>query len=722
LAVTLAITLLGALLVALVAPATAQAWEQVGVPSDGACPDVLVLSARGSGEEPQANGGVDPADYESDPYNGMGKVGYHVYLRLRETLPDVHIAYEGVQYAGEPVLNLDDVLGQPSLVRTPWWYMENAKAGARLMAAEIGLVDARCQHKTKFVLTGFSQGAWAVHRAIRHLRPNLRSQVRGVLMYGDPLYFPFQRINRVNNLMNSRPGVAFLVDLASVEVPSDLQARTGDYCFTHDPVCQLGRLNVFEHLSYVTTGLAKQGADFVRQFLPQTSTWTTITSGAPPDGAVDTPYYFAFTSDYGHGRVTWSFSGELPPGLDPSTANTEGILSGTPTDYGSYSFTVKATDSLGRSGTKTYRITIEPPPPPPCTSNCSTASAYAWGYNNVGQLGNDSTMNSSLPVQVSNSGSFKAVSAGENHNLALDTSGTVWAWGYNNYGQLGDGTTTTALTPVQVSGLSGVTAIAAGNGHSLAVRNDGTVWAWGRNDYGELGDGTTSNSSTPVQVQGLSGVTAIAADKGSSSMAVRQDGTVWAWGYNYFGQLGDGTTDNRLTPVQVSGLSGVIAIAAGSGHSLALTSDGSVWAWGSNGVGELGDGTTTDSLTPVHVGGLSGVTRISVSDGSSYALRSDKTVWAWGWNGYGQLSDGTTNNSSTPVQVTGLPSVIAISSGGQSALALADDGTVWAWGYNGEGELGDATTNNSSTPVHVIGLNRIFAVSAGWKHELALQS
>jgi len=184
-----------------------------------------------------------------------------------------------------------------------------------------------------------------------------------------------------------------------------------------------------------------------------------------------------------------------------------------------------------------------------------------------------------------------------------------------------------------------------------------------------LGNGTTNNSSTPLQVPNLSQVVALAAGYGHS-LALRSDGTVWAWGDNSYGQLGNGTTTNSSTPVQVSGLSGIVAISAGGYHSLALRSDGTVWAWGENSFGQLGNGTATDSYTPVHVSSSSGIVAISAGGSHSLAVRSDGTVWAWGNNFAGELGNGTFTDSSTPVQVSGLSGVTAIAGGGYHSLAL----------------------------------------------------
>ncbi|HZH78690.1 MAG TPA: RCC1 repeat-containing protein, partial [Archangium sp.] len=189
-----------------------------------------------------------------------------------------------------------------------------------------------------------------------------------------------------------------------------------------------------------------------------------------------------------------------------------------------------------------------------------------------------------------------------------------------------------ASHPFTVSVTSTCTLSAVGGfSHSLAVRPDGTVWAWGNNTYGQLGDGTNTRRHTPVRVNGLSGVVAVAAG-GGHSVAVRGDGTVWTWGNNMFGQLGDGTTTERWTPMQVRGLSGVVAVAAGGASSLAVREDGTAWAWGDNDTGQLGDGTSTRRWTPVQVNGLSDVVAVATGGTHSLAARKDGTVWAWGYN------------------------------------------------------------------------------------------
>jgi alpha-tubulin suppressor-like RCC1 family protein len=284
-----------------------------------------------------------------------------------------------------------------------------------------------------------------------------------------------------------------------------------------------------------------------------------------------------------------------------------------------------------------------------------------------------------------------------------------------------DGSVDSPADTVQIEAQTGVSALAAGYNHSLAVRTDGTVWAWGDNGFGQLGTGATgSYTKSPVQVSGLTSATAVSG--GYHSLAVRSDGTAWAWGYNYYGSLGDGTTTNRNTPVQVTGLSGVVAVAGGQEYSLALRTDGTVWAWGRNTFGQLGDGSTTNRSTPVQVTGLSSVVSVEAGNASSFAVRSDGTVWAWGHNTYGTLGDGSTTNRKIPVQVTGLSNVASVTAREAHVLAVRSDGTLWAWGWNGHGQLGDGTTTDRHSPVQVTGLTGVVGAAAGVYHSLAVRS
>ncbi|HET9475613.1 MAG TPA: hypothetical protein VFO82_17060 [Steroidobacteraceae bacterium] len=248
-----------------------------------------------------------------------------------------------------------------------------------------------------------------------------------------------------------------------------------------------------------------------------------------------------------------------------------------------------------------------------------------------------------------------------------------------------------------------VTAVAPSSLHSLALGADGSVWAWGNNDFGALGDGTTTSSDVPVPVDGLTNVIAIATGD-SHSVALRADGTVWTWGGNPSGVLGTDTTTARSLPGQVAGLNEIIAIAGRHLHVLALRRDGTVWAWGNNRYGQLADDTQVFRPTPMRIDGLSSVVGVLAQSFHSLAVLGDGSVWGWGSNGRGQLGDGTEENSRLmPVQALGITNVVAIAGGRDHTLALRSDGSVWAWGENADGELGDGTTMNRLTPVPVLG-------------------
>jgi alpha-tubulin suppressor-like RCC1 family protein len=328
-----------------------------------------------------------------------------------------------------------------------------------------------------------------------------------------------------------------------------------------------------------------------------------------------------------------------------------------------------------------------------------------WGDNEYGQLGDGTTNNNSRPVAVSGLTRFIAVSAGSRHTAALKSDGTVWTWGSNQFGPLGDGTTTDGPTPVAASGVGldgAAVAVACGPYHNLALATNGWIWAWGFNFDGELGLGPATYIKYPDPVAAEDGAWVGIAAGGYHSLALRANGTVWATGGNDSGQLGNGTTTGHVGfySVSVSGLSGVMAIAAGSDHSVALKSNGTVWTWGANYAGQLGDGTTTNHYTPIQVGGLSGMTAIAAGGEHTVALKSDGTVWSWG----ATIGDGTTTNHLTPAQASGLSGVVAIAAGYSHTVALKSDGTIWAWGGNVHGELGDGTTTTHYTPVQVSGL------------------
>jgi alpha-tubulin suppressor-like RCC1 family protein len=268
--------------------------------------------------------------------------------------------------------------------------------------------------------------------------------------------------------------------------------------------------------------------------------------------------------------------------------------------------------------------------------NDGTAWALAWGEDLYGQTGNAAFLHQQTNVmQITNLTAIASMSAGFHHGLALNTNGQVWAWGMNNWGQVGVGGLNIPV-PLQMTNLSSMIGIAAGGYHSLALKAGGTVWGWGKAEYGQLGDGSTPPYRTiPVRTANLTNVIAIAAGK-DNGLAL-SNGVVWAWGANYYGQLGTSNFNQQNIPVRVIGLSNVVAIAAGAYHGLALKSDGTVWAWGDNQHGQVGNCSNNPFQTvPVQVNGLSNVVAVSVGGEHSVALKSDGTIVQWGFINYGQ--------------------------------------------------------------------------------------
>jgi alpha-tubulin suppressor-like RCC1 family protein len=343
----------------------------------------------------------------------------------------------------------------------------------------------------------------------------------------------------------------------------------------------------------------------------------------------------------------------------------------------------------------------------------TTGGVRCWGGSYNGQLG-DRTRSYFRPTPIRVRGLTSGVAqitGGSDHTCALTLVGGVKCWGSNASGQLGNNTTTERYRPVNVTGLaSGVTQVAAGGAHTCALMTGGAVKCWGGNYGGELGDGTTTNRLVPVDVAGLpGGVTQVAAG-GAHTCALMTGGAVKCWGGNYGGELGDGTTTNRLVPVDVTGLaSGVTQITTGGSHTCALTAAGGAKCWGHNGFGQLGDNTTAERHMPVDVAGLtSGVTQITAGYGHTCVLIAAGGARCWGYNISGQLGDNKWTDRHTPGNVVGLASgVTQITAGYGHTCALTAVGDVMCWGGNEYGNLGDNSTSTRLVPVFAVGFGGV---------------
>lgn len=344
---------------------------------------------------------------------------------------------------------------------------------------------------------------------------------------------------------------------------------------------------------------------------------------------------------------------------------------------------------------------------------CSDGTLWAWGFNGAGQLGDGTYDERSVPAQVSSLTGVVAIAAGYQHSLAVLSDGTVWAWGYNADGQVGDGSSVSRNTPRQVTSVKGpAKAVAAGASHSLALQEDGTLWAWGGNSDGQLGNGSTTKSKSAVAVSGLAGITQVRAGA-YHSLAIDGSGAVWSWGAGTYGQLGQGASQSRSTAGVISGLTGAVSVAGGEGHTLVALDNGTVYAFGRNSNGQLGTGDTTSTLLPILIPELAGVTVVSAGAQHSLAITAVGAE-SWGANWEGQLGvpslDGCDPSSPSeltcvkqPTEIPGLSDLRDVGAGYVFSIALSFQDVIYTWGSNAQSQLGNGTTQNQASPVVIAG-------------------
>jgi alpha-tubulin suppressor-like RCC1 family protein len=345
-----------------------------------------------------------------------------------------------------------------------------------------------------------------------------------------------------------------------------------------------------------------------------------------------------------------------------------------------------------------------------------TFALYLWGYNGVGNLGQNNVTPCSSPVQIPGT-TWSSIFTGYNHSLATKTDGTLWAWGQNTYGQLGQNNNTYYSSPIQIPGTTWRSADGA-DFHTIATKTDGTLWAWGYNFGGRLGLNDTTYYSSPVQIPGTTWSSTVACGA-QHSLAIKTDGTLWAWGFNYYGVVGQNNTTPYSSPVQIPGTTWrSISGGNSSRQSLATKTDGTLWAWGDNNQGALGQNNRTQYNSPVQIPGTTWNT-ISSAYNQSLATKTDGTLWSWGSNIDGRLGQNNRISYSSPVQIPGT-TWSSVQAGSPFSLAIKTDSTLWGWGGNNSGQLGQNNRTYYSSPVQIPGTSWT-SISLGPNYSLALQ-
>lgn len=400
----------------------------------------------------------------------------------------------------------------------------------------------------------------------------------------------------------------------------------------------------------------------------------------------------------------------------------------------------------------------------------TNGTVWSWGENSYGQLGNGTFNNNPTPAAITGLNDCRFVTAGEYNSFVIKADGSLWDFGDNSYSQLGDGTTTNRNVPVGITYpyTSGWISVTAGTYHTMAIRSDGKLYAWGSNAYGQFMNGNITSTTTPLEIAGYYNQVAVTAGYGHTlvlladghvwgsgynfqgqlgnggnndhwwridlrspttawvtmasgyghTLALRDNGTLWGWGYNLAGQLGDGTLTNHTAPTQIGTANNWVSVATGYSHTLALRADGSLWATGYNFNGALGDGSSIDQPSFIQIGNYYGWTSVAVGEESSFALRDNGTLWSWGYGGFGSLGHGNANNVNVPTQVGSATNWTSVKIGSYHALALQGDGTIWSSGSDSNGQLGNGAAGSTTTFAQIG--NNVIGIAAGRYHSLGI--
>ena len=679
--------------------------------ADG-CADVLLVGVDGGGETP-ATGATFGRTVEV----------FRTAFQRRAVAGDRSLDVRRIAFTGAPPARLvahphaRDARRALSAPRARAW-REPVPGGVTRTLATIDEAAVACPGQ-QVVLAGFAQGASVVHRALLGLqdRADGLSRVAGAVLVSDP----DRRSRSVATHRLGDPAAArrtsgvFPELLAPVgDVPAGTQTfAVWNVCTRGDLVCDPGPNSLRSALETTRSYRFGAGAAAVRSAAAGLWATTTLWPLPRPELQVATARTGqSFSLQLGvtvapaaAPGVVWTGPGELPPGL---TLDGSGLLSGTPTEAGTWnlSYTVRGTRPPTTEATGVVVLTVQATASSVSAGgqvSCETrtdGTAWCWGRNNFGQLGDGSRSPRSTPVRVGADSDWESISTSGSTTCGVRSGGTLWCWGLDNFGQLGVGRGAPRLVPVRVGTGANWATVSASWFHTCGTRVNGSLWCWGQNRLGQLGDGTTTVRAYPTRV-GTGRDWASVTAGGFHTCGTRADGTAWCWGQNAFGQLGTRDVSPHSSPVRVGTLATWVQLSAGWAHTCGVTAEGAASCWGLNNGGQLGDGSRSLRLGPVPVSGDRIWTSISTGDASTCGLDNTGSAYCWGSNRYGQLGDGSSETRMVPTLVSSEHPWLSVDAGWFHACGDLGTGDTSCWGNNEAGQVGNGTQVDQPVPEEV---------------------